>query len=179
MNKALFLDRDGVINEEHNYVYKKKDFIFIEDIFSSCKYFQNLGFLIIVVTNQSGIARNIYTTKDFKDLSKWMILKFKERGVIISDIFSCPHHPDFSIEECNCRKPKPGLFLDAIEKYCIDVNESIMIGDKLSDLIASKEAGIAHNFLVETGHALYEQDKFLFFKNTSEIVKHHKNEISP
>lgn len=177
MNKALFLDRDGVINKEYNYVYKKDNFIFIKDIFSSCRYFQNLGFLIIVVTNQSGIARNMYTAKDFEDLSKWMIHKFEQEDVIISDIFFCPHHPDYSVGECYCRKPKPGLFLDAIEKHSIDVNESIMIGDKISDLIASNDAGIAHNFMVETGHTLDKNDEFLVFKNTSEIVKYHKREM--
>lgn len=177
MNKALFLDRDGVINKEHNYVHKKDDFVFIGDIFSSCRYFQDLGYIIIVITNQSGIARNMYSTRDFINLSKWMTLKFREEGVIITDIFFCPHHPDYSNEECHCRKPKPGLFLDAVEKHSIDVNESIMIGDKISDLIASDSAGIAYNFLVETGHALYEKEKYLVFKNTSKIVEYHKKEI--
>lgn len=146
MKKALFLDRDGVINKEKNYLYKKNDFEFIDGIFELCKYFQKRNYYIIVVTNQSGIARGYYSDKEFLDLSQWMEKKFLENNVIIDKIYYCPHHPDFS-QNCNCRKPKPGMILQAQEELNIDLKHSIMVGDKERDIEAAINAGISETYL--------------------------------
>jgi D-glycero-D-manno-heptose 1,7-bisphosphate phosphatase len=112
MRKALFLDRDGVINIEKEYLYKIDDFEFIEGIFSTCKYFQDKGYLLIVITNQAGIARGKYTENDLKLLNQWMVQQFSNRGVLISNVYYCPHHPKFT-GECDCRKPNPGMIYQA------------------------------------------------------------------
>lgn len=151
MNKALFLDRDGVINKEKEYLYKIEDFVFIDGVFDTCKYFQNLGYLIIVITNQAGIARNKYTEKDYNILTEWMIEKFKKECIKIIKVYYCPHHPQYS-GECNCRKPKPKMILDAKKEYNIDLTNSILVGDKNIDIEAGINAGIRNNYLITTGY---------------------------
>jgi len=146
MKKALFLDRDGVINVEKHYLYKKEDVEFIDGIFELCQFFQDLGYLIIVVTNQSGIARGYYSEEDFENLTQWMIEKFKENGVLISKVYHCPHHPDIS-GECQCRKPKAGMLLEAQKEFDIDLKHSIMVGDKERDIEAGINAGISETYL--------------------------------
>ncbi|NQU88406.1 MAG: HAD family hydrolase [Mariniphaga sp.] len=146
-NKALFLDRDGVINIETNYVFKISDFIFIPEIFKIIKKYQDKGFLIFVITNQAGIARNYYTEKDVIKLNNWMVEKFREKGIIINEVYFCPHHPDFT-GECECRKPKPGMILEAIKKYNIDPAKSVLIGDKESDIMAGINAKIGKNIYI-------------------------------
>ncbi|MBP5445850.1 MAG: HAD family hydrolase [Acholeplasmatales bacterium] len=143
--KALFLDRDGVINIDKNYVYKIEDFEFIDDIFKVCKYYQDKGYLIIVVTNQTGIGLNLYTLDDFLTVNDFMIKGFKDHGVVVDDVFYCPHNPNLN---CECRKPKPKLFFIAKAKYNIDLNESIMIGDKITDAQAAHNAGIKEIYLI-------------------------------
>jgi len=151
--KAVFLDRDGVINEEIGYLYKTKDFKFIDGVFEACNYFQEKGYLIIIITNQSGIARGYYTEEDFYILNNWMNDQFSTNGINISDIFFCPHSPDHG---CNCRKPKPGLIKDALQKHNIDIARSWIIGDKESDIRAGNLAGISNTILVKTGHEIDE-----------------------
>ena len=155
MKKALFLDRDGVINKEKNYLYKIEDFEFIDGVFETTKHFQELGYLIIVITNQAGIARGKYTEEDFDALTQWMKERFKEHDVVISEVYHCPHHPNFS-KACNCRKPNPGMLLSAKEKFDIDMKNSILVGDKESDIQAGINAGIKKNYLITTGHSLTE-----------------------
>ena len=147
-NRALFLDRDGTINVEKNYVYKIKDFEFIEGIFNIIKYYQKRGFLIFILTNQAGIARGYYTENDFQKLTQWMVKQFKKRGINITKVYHCPHHPNFT-GECNCRKPKPGMILQAIKEYNIDPAQSVLIGDKKSDIIAGINAGIPNNLFIQ------------------------------
>ena len=142
MKKALFLDRDGVINKEKNYLYKIENFEFIDGVFETCKYFQDNGYLIIVITNQAGIARGKYSEDDFSKLTKWMIQEFEKKNIKISKVYHCPHHPDFT-GECECRKPKPKMILDAQKEFNIDLIHSILIGDKNSDI----EAGIGCNLI--------------------------------
>ena len=146
MNKALFLDRDGVINVEKNYVYKIEDFEFIDGIFELAKSYQEKGFLIIVITNQAGIGRGYYTEEDFHKLNNWMIEQFKQRGIEITEVYYCPYHPTHGIGEylkdSYDRKPNPGMILKAQEKYNIDLSQSILIGDKESDIEAGRNAGI-------------------------------------
>lgn len=158
MNKALFLDRDGVINKEKNYLYKIEDFEFIDGVFQTCRYFQNKGYMIVIITNQAGIARGKYTEKDFKILNKWMIQEFKNENIKISRVYHCPHHPDFT-GECECRKPKAKMILDAQKDLNIDLKNSILVGDKNSDIEAGIKAGIIKNYLITTGHKL-DTNKF-------------------
>jgi len=146
--KALFLDRDGVINEDYGYVYKKEDFKFKEGIFEALKLAIKKGYTIFIVTNQSGIARKYYTEDDFYQLMEWVKEEFKKRGIIIKDIKFCPHHPDIT-GVCECRKPNAGMILDLAKKYNIDLKNSIMIGDKDSDIEAGKKAGIGKNLKVK------------------------------
>lgn len=146
-NKALFVDRDGVINVEKNYVHTIEEFEFIPEIFSILKKYQDEGFLIIVVSNQAGVARNYYTEKEVDNVNHWMVDKLKEKGIAIREVYYCPHHPDFT-GDCECRKPKPGMILKALEKYNIDPEKSVLIGDKESDIQAGRNAGIGTNLYI-------------------------------
>jgi len=148
MKKALFLDRDGVVNVEKDYLYKIEDFEFINGIFELCRYYENMGYLIFVVTNQSGIARKYYTQKDFITLSNWMSKEFLKHGIEISKVYHCPHHPDIS-GECSCRKPKSGMLLEAKNEFEIDMKNSIIIGDKERDIEAGLNAGLCETYLFD------------------------------
>jgi len=152
--KVIFLDRDGVINEEVGYLHKIKDFKFINGVMDSCNYFLSLGYQIIVVTNQSGIGRGLYKEEDFHIVNEWMLDNFRQEGIRILDVFFCPHGPD---DNCHCRKPKPGLFINAKEKYDIDMKKSWMIGDKEADIEAANNAGISQTILVRSGHTINEE----------------------
>ncbi|MDA7818372.1 HAD family hydrolase [Sulfurimonas sp.] len=146
MKKALFLDRDGVINIEKDYLYKIEDFEFIDGIFELCQYYMSQDYIIIVVTNQSGIARDYYTQKQFENLTSWMIGMFDERGVDIQHVYHCPHHPTIT-GTCTCRKPEPGMLLNASKEYDVDLENSIIIGDKESDIEAGLNAGLTCTYL--------------------------------
>ncbi|MDQ1264588.1 MAG: D-glycero-D-manno-heptose 1,7-bisphosphate phosphatase [Campylobacterota bacterium] len=148
MNKALFLDRDGVVNVEINYLYKKEDFVFIEGVLGLCKHFQKLGYIIIIVTNQSGIARGYYDENAFESLSGWMLNEFSKNGIEIKKVYYCPHHPEIS-GECSCRKPSPGMILEAKDEFNIDLENSILVGDKESDIEAALAAGIKTTYLFD------------------------------
>ncbi len=143
---ALFLDRDGVINVEKNYLHKVEEFEFIEDIFALCKKYEALGYAIVIVTNQSGIARGYYSEKDFEILSSWMLERFESEGISITALYHCPHHPDIS-GTCSCRKPEPGMILDAAKKYDLDLKHSLLIGDSERDITAAHRAGISETYL--------------------------------
>jgi len=146
-NKALFLDWDGTINVEKNYVYKVEDFVFVDGIFELIKSYQNKGYLIFIITNQAGIARGFYTKREYIVLTEWMIKKFRENDVEITKVYYCPHHPDFT-GSCSCRKPNPGLILKALKEFNIDSKKSVLIGDKKSDILAGINAGIGTNLEV-------------------------------
>lgn len=148
MNKALFLDRDGVINEEINYLHTIEDFRFIESIFDLCRFYRDHQFIIIVITNQAGIARGLYTEADLEVLNHWMIDQFLQRGIQIGKVYHCPHHPDFT-GPCSCRKPNPGMIFQAAEEFDINLASSILIGDKESDLEAGFNAGILHCYNIQ------------------------------
>ena len=138
MNKALFLDRDGVINIDNCYVSTKKDFQFQEGIFDFVNYFSKKSYLIIVITNQSGIGRGLYSNKDFLLLSKWMINEFKERNIFITDIKYCPYHPSKGkgkyLRDSIFRKPNPGMVLKSKSKYNLNLKKSFIIGDRWRDV---------------------------------------------
>jgi len=151
--KTIFLDRDGVINKEVGYLHRIKDFEFIDGVFDACLYFQSFGYQIIIVTNQSGIERGYYSENDFHIVNNWMLKKFKNQGVDILDVFFCPHGPE---SNCDCRKPKPGMFNQANKKYDINMEDSWMIGDKEADVQAANAASIQNTILVKSGHAIDE-----------------------
>jgi D-glycero-D-manno-heptose 1,7-bisphosphate phosphatase len=146
MNKALFIDRDGVINVDKVHVFRKTDFEFTEGIFDLCRKYLSYGYLIIVITNQAGIAKGLYTVEDFDKLTDWMIRQFKDKGITISKVYYCPHHPDIT-GPCQCRKPNPGMILKAVKEFNLDISECILIGDKESDLEAGRRAGIPESNL--------------------------------
>lgn len=146
MNKALFIDRDGVINVDKNHVFMKEDFEFQEGIFDLCIKYIKEGYLIIVITNQAGIAKGLYTEDDFDRLTLWMTGQFFERGIIISKVYHCPHHPDIT-GYCDCRKPAPGMILKAVKECDLDISECVLIGDRESDLQAGINAGIPESNL--------------------------------
>ena len=153
--KTIFLDRDGVINKEVNYLHKIDDFEFIDGIFDACLHFQSLSYKIIIITNQSGISRGYYTESDYQKVTQWMLNQFKYKNINILDIFHCPHGPD---SNCDCRKPKPGMFLKAKAKHNTDMEKSWMIGDKERDTIAANSAGIDNTILVRSGHRIDESN---------------------
>lgn len=137
MNKAIFLDRDGTINVEKHYLYKIEDFEFLPGVVEALKALQEAGYLLIIITNQSGIARGYYTEEDFQKLNDWMISTLKQHGVMITDVYFCPHLPDAEVEfyrkDCSCRKPKLGLYRQAVLDYNILLSKSYAIGDKIRD----------------------------------------------
>ena len=119
--KSFFLDRDGVINVEKHYLHLIKDFEFIDGIFELCQAAQQSGYCLIIITNQSGIARGYYTEKQFHELMSWVVDEFAKRGITITDVFYCPHHPihgtGIYATECACRKPQPQMLINAANKH--------------------------------------------------------------
>ncbi|WP_085299883.1 D-glycero-beta-D-manno-heptose 1,7-bisphosphate 7-phosphatase [Cognaticolwellia mytili] len=154
MSKALFLDRDGIINIDHGYVHKIADFEFVEGIFELCQLAIAKGYQIIVITNQAGIARGLYDIAMFEKLTQWMVAAFAGHGIAISKVYYCPHHPSKGVNEfvtpCECRKPEPGMIMQATQEFDIDLAESIFIGDKISDMQAASNAGIECKILVDS-----------------------------
>jgi D-glycero-D-manno-heptose 1,7-bisphosphate phosphatase len=152
MNKALFLDRDGIINVDHGYVFKPDDFNFTSKIFDLCRRFVAQNYILVVVTNQSGIARGMYSEEDFNRLTEWMTACFLEQGITIAGVYHCPHHPTKGSNQfrkhCSCRKPEPGMLLQAANELNIDLSESVILGDKLSDGHAGKQAGTKRQILL-------------------------------
>jgi D-glycero-D-manno-heptose 1,7-bisphosphate phosphatase len=141
-NKAVFLDRDGVLNKElGDYVCKLEDFKVLEHNFAPLKKLQDKGYLLIVATNQGGLAKGWYTEDTLGKMHQHLKDTYQQHGIKITDIYYCPHHPDFT-GECDCRKPKPGLLLKGIEKYDIDPARSYFIGDRERDVIAGTAAGV-------------------------------------
>jgi len=170
MKKALFLDRDGVINKEVNYLYKIDDFEFIDGIFELCNYYQNLGYLIFVVTNQSGIARKYYSEKDFLILTQWMLKQFLNNNIFIEKVYHCPHHENIS-EQCECRKPSPGMLYLAKDEFNIDLENSIIIGDKERDIEAGLNAGLHKLYLFDETKTVTQSKATKIVNKLSEIWK--------
>ena len=188
MKKAIFLDRDGTINVEKDYIYKSEDLVFEEGTIEALKTFKNLEYILIVVSNQSGIARGYFTEKDLNIFNNNMNEILKKNGVEITEFYCCPHHPNGIGEYkkvCECRKPNNKMIEDAIKKYNIDREKSYMVGDKISDI----EAGFKSNLktvLVKTGYGLKDMEKIdknetlicENLKDFSEILKREKlNEL--
>jgi len=168
-NRAIFLDRDGVINVDKGYVYKKEDFIFAPFVFETLRYFVQKGYLLIIVTNQSGIARGYYSEADFLALNDYMLKEFEREDIKISKVYYCPHAPE---ADCECRKPHAKMLLDAKAEFDIDLEASWLIGDKESDIEAGLNAGVKN--LILLGDALKSKAGYILKANeinkTREII---------
>lgn len=147
--KAVFLDRDGVLNHERDYLYKVEDFKFIDGVIDALLYLQSKNYTLFIITNQSGIGRGYYSEQDFKNLNKWMLKELLKKKIKISKVSYCPHIYD---DKCSCRKPNTGM-IDAItNSWNIDIKNSWLIGDKDSDIQCALNAGIKNTIQVKSGH---------------------------
>ena len=158
---AVFFDRDGVLNIDHGYTYRKEEFQWMPGAIEAIRHFNLKGYYVFVVTNQSGIARGYYTEEDVKKLHSFMNEELAKQSAYIDEFYFCPHHVEGKIEEfrqdCQCRKPMPGMLLQAAKKWSIDLAKSFMIGDRPSDTEAAKSAGIKGYLF--SGNNLYEYIK--------------------
>ena len=148
MNKAVFLDRDGTINVDYGYVYKIEDLKFIDGVFKALQILSNLGYKLIIVTNQSGIGRGFYSDEEYLKFNNHMLKLLKDKNVIIDGVYYCPH---ISSDNCDCRKPKIGMAKQAAKELKIDLKKSYMIGDSVRDYIFGYNFG-GKGILVLTGH---------------------------
>ncbi len=151
MKKALFIDRDGVINVDKVHVHTIDQFEFTSGIFDLCRKYLDAGYLILIITNQAGIAKGYYTELDFRILMVWVLKEFENKGIKIQNVYHCPHHPEHT-GPCSCRKPEPGMIIRAIKDFDLNIEECVLIGDKESDIEAGRRAGIPDkNMLVLKG----------------------------
>jgi D-glycero-D-manno-heptose 1,7-bisphosphate phosphatase len=158
LRPAAFIDRDGVINAELNYVSRIEDFHVLPGVVSGLRRLAEAGYALVVVTNQAGIARGKFDEPAFHRLTDHMLEHFAAQGVQFAGVYHCPHHPQGLIDrfrlDCNCRKPAPGMLLRAAAELGLDLSRSVLVGDKLSDTAAGRAAGVRRTVLVESGHAL-------------------------
>lgn len=163
--RAIFLDRDGVVNIDNGYVSVVDDFEFIEGVIEALQKLKDKGYLLVIITNQSGIARGYFSEDQFNALTEWMDWSLADRGVDLDGIYYCPHHAEHGIGEykidCDCRKPKAGMINEAVKELDIDLSQSVLVGDKVSDIQAGIAAGIKNNYLVRTGKEITEQGENL------------------
>lgn len=164
--RAVFLDRDGVINVEREYLHRVEDFEFLPRAVAALQKLQTAGWRLVVVTNQSGIARGHYSEADYERLAAHMRALLARDGVHLDAVLHCPHLPDLPEATvaayrrfCECRKPAPGLLLQAASALRLDLAASVMIGDKDSDVAAGRAAGVGRCWLVRSGHALSAEDE--------------------
>tara|TARA_Y100000589_G_C27187207_1_gene643193 strand:+ start:2178 stop:2711 length:534 start_codon:yes stop_codon:yes gene_type:complete len=166
--KIAFLDRDGVINKDIGYAYKIKDLMFCEKSIEGMKLLIKKNYNLIIITNQSGIGRGLYREKDFFNFMNHMYLELEKENIKILDTFFCPHHPTKGIGEykknCNCRKPKAGMIIEAKKKWSINLDESILVGDKYDDIEAGRSAGLKKLYLINNSSS----GNFNNFKSTKE-----------
>ena len=152
--RVAFLDRDGVVNLDREYVHRIEDFEFVPGVFEAVRLLRGMGFLPVVTTNQSGIGRGLYDLRQFEVLTDWMKQRFIDEGAELAGVYFCPHHPTEAIaayrQECSCRKPEPGMLLAAATDLDIDLAASAMFGDRASDLEAARRAGVPARYLLGT-----------------------------
>jgi D-glycero-D-manno-heptose 1,7-bisphosphate phosphatase len=150
--RVLFLDRDGVINVNHGYVHTPEQTEWVPGIFELCALAQERGYGLVIATNQAGIARGYYDIPTFEAYTRWMHAQFAQHGIAIAATLFCPHHPDAGgssfTSDCTCRKPAPGMFLEAARRYPIDLSQSVLVGDKISDMCAGHAAGLGRLLLL-------------------------------
>ena len=143
VRRAVFLDRDGTLNIDSGYVHQIKDWVWISGAIEALSLLKQAGYLIVIVTNQAGVARGLYRTSDVDFLHDWVQVDLRSHGVEVDAFYYCPHHPDFGeIRDCACRKPKPGMLITASQDLRIDLRQSWMVGDKMSDIEAGDVAGL-------------------------------------
>ena len=156
--RAAFIDRDGVLNEERAFVHRIEDFVFLPGAIEALRALERAGYRRVVVTNQSGIARGLYTEADYQRLTDQVRERLRGEGVTLDAIEYCPHLADAPLAQyrraCECRKPAPGMLLKAIRALDLDPAGSFLVGDRLTDVQAGRAAGIGRCFLVRTGYAL-------------------------
>jgi D-glycero-D-manno-heptose 1,7-bisphosphate phosphatase len=163
-NRALFLDRDGVINEEVGYLMHAKDVRFMPGLFSLCRTAQTLGYKLVVVTNQAGIARGYYTEEQYQAVMQWIREKLAREQITLDAVYHCPDHPDFpSSRKCDpsWRKPEPGMLLAAAQEFALDMAASVYVGDRCTDVGAGNAARVGKMFLlrgVETAECAGEYE---------------------
>lgn len=157
LRKAAFLDRDGVINKDKAYVHCWEDIEFMPGAIAGMKKLQDAGYALVIVTNQSGLARGYYNEMQYQALKEYMKQYLFELGVKLDGIYHCPHHPKGSVldlaVDCNCRKPKPGLLFQAAHELDLSLPNSVLIGDKSSDIQAARAAGVGRAYSVESDNA--------------------------
>ena len=171
-NKFVLLDRDGVINVEKSYLHKIEDFEYEKNVVEGLLRLRDLGYRFAIITNQAGIARGYYTEEDYLKLQNFIEDDLMKKGIKIEKSYFCPHHPNVTGKygiECNCRKPNTGNFELAIKEFDIDVKNSFMIGDKITDLIPAEKLGITP-VLVKTGYGLESLKKLEGTKLNSIVV---------
>ncbi len=155
---AAFIDRDGVINVERHYVHRIEDFELLPGVIDGLRRLAAHGYALVVVTNQAGIAKGLYDEQDYERLTAHMRGLLAAQGVQLAGVYHCPHHPQGKVaaftRDCACRKPAPGLLLQAAAELALDLARSVLVGDKPSDTAAGRAAGVRRTVLVESGHAL-------------------------
>lgn len=176
LSRALFLDRDGVVNREVGYLWKPEHTEFIPGIFELCRVAQRRQYKLIVLTNQSGIARQLYSESDFHVFMRWMILEFACQQIHLDGYYYCPHHPDHGIGryrvDCMDRKPKPGMLLRAAHDHEIDLSQSAFIGDRCSDILAGAAAAVGKIILIKgtESEGCPVSDSYIAISNLLEAV---------
>lgn len=161
MKRAVFLDRDGTINLEKGYLFRTADFEFVPGAAEAIRLLNGAGFLVVVVTNQSGVARGYYSEEDVAVLHRHIEEQLSRCGARVDAWLYCPHHPDGKgayAQTCACRKPRPGMLFEAARQYGIDLKNSVMIGDKLADVEAAIAAGCSP-ILVRSGYGAEEEQR--------------------
>jgi len=153
-HRAAFLDRDGVINVDRGYVSRREDFTFVPGVIEGARQLHELGYALVVVTNQSGIGRGLYSKDDFDTLTAWMKAEFANAGAPLAGVYFCPHHPSEAFgadrRACDCRKPAPGMLLTAAQELKLRLSACVMFGDKETDLEAARAAGVPLRVLLGT-----------------------------
>lgn len=167
MNKAIILDRDGTINIDYGYVYEISKFKFIDGSVEGLKLLNDLGYILIIITNQSGIGRGYFSLETYQKLNKYMLEYLSKEGINISKVYMCPHTNE---DNCHCRKPKLALFHQAIDEFNIDISNSYVIGDKERDLALCNEKNIKGILLSNE-----KNDKYICKKNLYEAAIYIKN----
>ncbi|MGZ3821667.1 MAG: D-glycero-beta-D-manno-heptose 1,7-bisphosphate 7-phosphatase [Mucilaginibacter sp.] len=158
VRKAVFLDRDGTINVEKNYLFRKEDWEWIPGSMEAICNFNKAGYLVIVISNQGGVARGKYSEEDIHHLHAYVDQELARIGAWIDAYYYCPHHPEYGDNRnCICRKPHPGMILRASDELGIDLSASYFVGDKIIDMEAALAAGLKP-IMVKTGYGKYEAD---------------------
>ena len=175
LRKAAFLDRDGVINKDKAYVHRWEDFEFVPGAIEGMKKLQDCGYVLVIVTNQSGLARGYYTEEEYLQLTEALQQHLANHGVKLAGVYHCPHHPKGTVPAmsiaCNCRKPAPGMLIQAASELCLSLPDSILIGDKSSDIEAARAAGVGHAYLVKSENPEYCRKDVLADGHYADLLK--------